>query len=234
MKQQSQCSSLLIGGFILVALATSAEAQVGPDLSSPDACFTSFVTAFEKGDSASLRIACQGDRAKKEWIVALSAQWRALHQLEAALTSRFGQDWKQADAGQTIAAKIQEVADEELRSDLIAARRTTLPEGGLMLVVNEGDLDELQPRIVPADGRWKLDLDSLSNYFGAGDAPVLRSVASAASGLAQKIEAGGFPTLDNAADAIVDKITEARDVGPVTQPTTRAARNVDAAAGRRP
>ena len=200
---------LLAGLWTAWALAAGNAPAV--DLSSPDACFATFMKAFEAGDEARAAAACQGDRGQQEWLRAEVRRWRDLRDLESALSTRFGAGWKDTEAGQAIVDRIGQLGDDDLHGDLKRADHVLLDGGGLLLVVNDGDADELQPRITQVAGRWRLDLESLSQYMSPGDAPVLRAIAKAAVELSKRVAAREFSSLDAAAEAIAEKLSAARD-----------------------
>ena len=216
-------SKFVISGLVaalpsVALLSVAAGDEIPVDVSSPEACFATFMKAFEAGDWAALSAASQGTARQRQWLRTQSAQWHALRQLETALAERFGQAWQQSDSGQRLADKIHEMGDEDLHDDLKRAKPPVAENGRALIVVNEGDADELQPWIVLSENQWKLDLSSLSQYMGAQDAPILEAVARAAAALARSVAAGEFASVDEAGEAISAKLSSAAEPQASTQP----------------
>ncbi len=102
------------------------------------------------------------------------------------------------------AEQIAALKDEDLLTDLKKAKPAVARGEEVTLVVDEGAPEDRQPRLVRADGNWKLDLSSLSDYFDPKDAPVLAAEAKAAARVAADVAAGKFADLE-AATAAVDE-----------------------------
>ena len=209
-------------GWLLICAA--ARGEIALDLSSPEACYATWMRAFEAGDAVTLDGCSIGSGAERAWARAQAAQSHALHHLEQAMGERFGATWDQTISGRLALDKIRETLDDDLHADLKRAKLATPDNGRALLVANEGEPDEKQPRIVLSENRWKFDLASLSDYRGDEDATRLRAIARAARELSRSVRAGEFTSVAIAADAIVEKLTAAVETPLATRPTQAAQR----------
>lgn len=174
-----------------------------------DATSDSLLKAMASADTAALAPLVTGDQEQRAWVEAYSRQLAALRKLTDALTKRFG-DLSHIEEGQALADRIRQSLDEELYEDLKRAKRH-VDKDRVLLVVNEGQPDDLQPRLVLKDRKWKLDLASLSEYMSADDTPVYRAVADAAEKLSRDVKDGKFPSLREAAESVEDRLSAAEE-----------------------
>jgi hypothetical protein len=82
-----------------------------------------------------------------------------------------------------------------------------------MIEFIEGASPDTQGKLVKVDGQWKVQIESLGNYFSVDDTPGLRAMTDAANGLAKDVSAGKFTTLDDAATAVAERLTAAEGAG---------------------
>jgi hypothetical protein len=101
--------------------------------------------------------------------------------------------------------------DDDLVADLKKAKPAEPKGAEVMLVVDQAIPDDRQPRLVRAEGRWKLDLSSLSDYFDPKDAPVLLAEAKAATRLAADVAAGKLADLEAATAAVDEALATATE-----------------------
>jgi hypothetical protein len=213
--------SCMFGLMIVATLAaTAGGADAGAAAASPEKCLSALLKAMEAGDTAAAAAVVTGDQKQQEWMAAQVAQFGATRRLRAALEKRFGEAMEKEEVGRSLRDRIQQAADEQLHDDLARAKPAAPHDDRVLLVVDEGSPDELQPRLLRVNGEWKLDLGSLSEYMGPEDTPILRAVAKAAEKLVRKVTQGGFKTLQEASDAIDQQLSAAEDSGDKAQPTS--------------
>jgi hypothetical protein len=175
----------------------------------PDAIIESFLKAMAGGDAAELRPLVAGDEEQRAWVVAYGRQLAAFHKLTAALTKRFG-DLSQNEEGKALLDRVNQSADEEFYEDLKKAKRQVQADR-VLLVVNEGQPDALQPRLVMKEGKWKVDLASLSEYMSPSDTPIYRAVAEAAEALARELKEGKLASIKEATEAVENRLSAAEE-----------------------
>jgi hypothetical protein len=188
-----------------VALPAGAKAEAprpaAPDLTTPRGAVAAVVRAMEQGDADALAAAITGSEAERAWARAQASQRKGLRSLHEALVKRFGKEYAEGEAGHELREQIAALRDDDLLTDLKKAKHSAPRGGEVMLIVDEGTPDDRQPRLVRAEGRWKLDLSSLSDYFDPKEAPALQAEAKAATKLAADVAAGKFADLEAAAGA---------------------------------
>jgi hypothetical protein len=188
-----------------VALAAGAKPAppraAAPDLSTPRGAVAAVVRAMEQGDADALAAATTGSEAERAWARAQASQRKGLRSLHEALVKRFGKEYAEGDAGQELRDQIVAMRDDDLLKDLKKAKPSEPRKDEVLLVVDEGTPDDRQPRLVRAEGKWKLDLASLSDYFDPKDVPALQAEAQAATKLAADVASGKFADLEAAAGA---------------------------------
>ena len=121
---------------------------------------------------------------EQAWILAFSAQLRSLRDLEQALVKRYGKNYAEDEFGKRlIRDQLETARDEDLANDLKQAKLGK-PDGDTTLIIlDEAASDDRQGRLLRVDGRWKVDIVSLRNYFSVDDTPGVRAMADAAAGL---------------------------------------------------
>jgi hypothetical protein len=196
----------LLGGSVLRAAGP-------PPTTAPAGALASFTKAIEEGDTAKLAKMVSGDTKEREWVVAFSAHLRALSDLDHALAKRFGKSYADEEASKTIREQIETARDEELNTDLKRAKLRKLDGDTVLVIFDESAPDDRQGRLVRADGKWKIEIGSLANYFSVDDTRRLRAVADAANRLAKDIGAGKFSSLDEAAKEVEKRLSAADAVG---------------------
>jgi hypothetical protein len=181
--------------------------------STPAITLAAFTKAMDAGDTATLATLSTGDAKEQAWLAAYSSHLKAFADLERAVAKRFGKDCAQEDAGVTITEQLESDRDDELSKDL---KRAKLEEAGgdaVMIAFIEGASPDTQGRLVKVDGQWKVQIESLNNYFSTDDTAGLLAMTAAAAGLAKEIDDGKFATLDDAAKAVQGRLTAAEGVG---------------------
>jgi hypothetical protein len=202
--------ALLLLTLVSAVLSLAVPAQAGTKEVPPsDACVESFLKAMAAGDAAALGALVTGDEEQRAWVVAYSRQLAAFHKLTAALTKRFG-DLSQGEEGKALSDRVNQSADEELYDDLKRAKRQVHADR-VLLVVNEGQPDDLQPRLVMKEGKWKVDLASLSEYMSPSDTPMYRAVAEAADGLTRELKEGKLASIQEATEAVENRLSAAEE-----------------------
>lgn len=186
-----------------------------PDLSTPRAAWAAVNKALADGDANALIAASTGDEKELAWARADAAQWRALHDLDAAMAAKYGPEWAVGGEGKDAHDLIEGLRNHDLRNDLKAAKLAEPKGDTALLVTSATDPDDLQPCLVRADGRWRLDLSSLVQYASpTNDTPGLLAAARAAEALTKDVTAGKFATVDAAIEAVDDRLAAAeRDAG---------------------
>lgn len=192
---------------------TAAMAAEQPPTTAPSTVIAAFTKAIEEGDSANLSAMAAGEPKEREWLIAFAGHLRGLTDLDHAIAKRFGKAYADEEAGKTIREQIETARDEELNADMKRAKLRKLDGDTVLIVFDESAPDDRQGRLVRAEGRWKMEIGSLSNYFSVDDTPRLRAVADAAAGLAKDVGAGKFPSLDEAAKEVEKRLSAADAVG---------------------
>src|SRR6185437_10027714 len=143
-----------------------------------------------------------GDVKEKTWVLAYAAQLKSFRELEQALTNRYAKDYTDTEMGKEVRERIETARDDDLLVDLKKAKLGK-PDGETVLIIfDEAASDDRQGRLVKEQGRWKIEIGSLSNYFSVDDTPGVRAMADAATRLARDVGAGKFTSLEAAAKGI--------------------------------
>jgi hypothetical protein len=178
--------------------------------STPPAALATISRAIDEGDATALSKWVTGDAGERAWILAYAAQLRAFRDLDQALAKRYLKDYAEEDSGKEIHDQIEGARDQEFSADLKRAKLGKVDGNTVLVIFDESAADDLQGRLVRVDGRWKMELSSLSNYFSVDDTPVLRAMADAAAGLARDVSVGKFSSIEEAAKAVEERLTAAQ------------------------
>ena len=194
-------------------MATSRAAATVVDLSTPASALATFTRALREGDAGALKQAAAGSPEEQAWLLASAAHLKAFRELETAITARYGKQFRETDAGKELMEQIEAARDADLLTDLKTAKIGE-PQGDEVAV----ELDETLPadrqgQLVRAEGKWRMDLGSLTEYIETNDAPALRTMAAVATTLAKEVAAGKLGTAEEAATAIDERLTAAEEAG---------------------
>jgi hypothetical protein len=216
-------------GCPLLAPAHARAAVTSADLSTPAKALAAFCKALGNGETADLAVVSVGDAKVQDWVCAEAGQLKALKDLETALSNRFGANYAASDKGKEALDRIAEARDDDLHTDLANAPLREIKGDEVILEIDEAKPEDHQGRLVRVGGRWKVDLASLSDYMVPADVPVMKAVAGAAATLARDVTSGKFATIDDAADAIDERLSAAIDAAlpnpaPATQESPRGTR----------
>jgi hypothetical protein len=196
----------LLGAMIFRAQFSAA---ADPAPLTPAATLAAFSKALEEGDAKALSNLVSGDEKEKAWVVAFAGHLRAFGDLEQALGKRFGKDYTSGEAGKEIRERLESARDEDLIADLKHAK-VGKPDGQTQLIIlDEAASDDRQGRLTNVEGRWKIELGSLSNYFSVNDTAGLNDTAKTVAGLARDVGAGKFTSLEEATQAVEDRLSAA-------------------------
>jgi len=216
----------LLLGFAGLPPVVVRAAVTDADLSSPAKTLAVFRKALENGQTDDLAAASIGDAKTRDWAGAEGAQLKAFADLEAALSRRFGANYAASDKGKEAVERIAVARDDDLRTDLGHAQLRESKGDEVVLELDEAKPPDHQGRLVRVGGKWLVDLASLSDYLAPEDVPVMKAVAAAAVALARDVAAGKFAAIDDAADAIDERLTAAVEAAlpkppPATQESPR-------------
>jgi hypothetical protein len=191
--------------------AQPARAAPQADRASPAGVLPAFTKALGDGDATALAAAMTGKPASQAWATALAAQVRGFRDLDQALAKRYGKQYARDEAGMDIKEQIEGARDEDLHTDLKAAKLGKPDGDTIPIITDESAPDDRQGRLLRVEGVWKVDVDAFSDYFSPDDAPRLKALAEAAAALARDVAAGKFATLEDAGTAIDERLSAAED-----------------------
>jgi hypothetical protein len=134
---------------------------------------------------------------------------RAFGNLEQAVTKRFGKAYADDDSGKLINDEIDTSRDGEFNYELKHARLGKIDGDTVVVSIDQAASDDREGRLVKVDGQWKVDLASFFNYYSVADTARLAPMATAAAGLAKDVEGGKYAALEDAAEAVKDRLESA-------------------------
>lgn len=175
---------------LALAAGVGRAADARPDLSTPKKAAMAFATALAAGDEQAMRAASTGTDEDFKGLLVLSETLRAMKRFQTAAVKKFGDDAKAIPDMSAAMSRQIEASDEKI-------------DGDTATLVNKDRPDRHPATLRKLDGRWKMDLKSISE--GPQFARMKETAAKATKaidGVTADVAAGKFPTFQDAMRAL--------------------------------
>ena len=177
---------------------TTATAPTTPDLSTPKKAALAFAKAVAAGDPDGIKATSTGGDNDYTIIKAVSDLFVSIRQLQNATTKKFG-----AEAGKKIPDPASALVDQLERSEEKVAGDTAT------LILPEGRDNKFPPTLKKSGDEWKIDLKVMSadpDFVKMKD--MAPKAVAAINGITQAVDAGKYPTLDDALTAFSETMAK--------------------------